>query len=93
MPIFDAKSIPAEVHSSTKDPEVTAFLKTRPMLGAHKSITDFVAVHESARGPKADICDRWNRGNGRTVGRAGTMLCRSCWSTFRPLRGTDGSGG
>lgn len=30
MPIFDAKSIPAEVHSSTKDPEVAVFLKTGP---------------------------------------------------------------
>ena len=38
MPIFDAKSIPAEVHSSTKDPEVAAFLKTGPVLGAHKPI-------------------------------------------------------
>ena len=49
MPIFDAKSIPAEVHSSTKNPKVTAFLKTRPVLGAHKPITDFVPVHVSAR--------------------------------------------
>ena len=28
MPIYDAKSIPAEVYSGTKDPEVAAFLKT-----------------------------------------------------------------
>jgi acetyl esterase len=38
MPIYDAKSIPAEVNSSTKDPEVAAFLKTGPVLGAHKPI-------------------------------------------------------
>jgi acetyl esterase len=38
MPIFDAKSIPAEVNSGTKDPEVAAFLKTGPVLGAHKPI-------------------------------------------------------
>ena len=36
MPIHDAKSIPAEVFSSTKDPEVATFLKTGPVLGAHK---------------------------------------------------------
>jgi hypothetical protein len=30
MPVYNAKSIPAEVHSSTKDPEVAAFLKTGP---------------------------------------------------------------
>jgi len=33
MPVYNAKSIPAEVHSSTKDPEVAAFLKTGPVLG------------------------------------------------------------
>jgi len=38
MPVYNAKSIPAEVHSSTKDPEVAAFLKTGPVLGAHKPI-------------------------------------------------------
>jgi hypothetical protein len=27
MSVYDAKSIPAEVNSSTKDPEVAAFLK------------------------------------------------------------------
>ena len=32
MPIHDAKSIPAEVFSSTKDPEVAALLKTGPVL-------------------------------------------------------------
>jgi hypothetical protein len=31
MPIYDAKSIPAEVNSGTKDPEVAAFLKTGPV--------------------------------------------------------------
>jgi hypothetical protein len=30
MPVYNAKSIPAEVHSSTKDPEVAVFLKTGP---------------------------------------------------------------
>jgi len=32
MYVYDAKSIPAEVNSSTKDPEVAAFLKTGPVL-------------------------------------------------------------
>lgn len=32
MSVYDAKSIPAEVNSSTKDPEVAAFLKTGPVL-------------------------------------------------------------
>ncbi|MFY9896493.1 MAG: hypothetical protein WAK67_01735 [Xanthobacteraceae bacterium] len=40
MPVYNAKSIPAEVHSSTKDPEVAAFLKTGPVLGVHKPIHD-----------------------------------------------------
>jgi len=31
MSVYDAKSIPAEVNSSTKDPEVAAFLKTGPV--------------------------------------------------------------
>ena len=38
MPVYDAKSIPAEVNSSTKDPEVAVFLKAGPVLGAHKPI-------------------------------------------------------
>ena len=46
MPIYDAKSIPAEVNSGTKDPEVAAFLKTGPVLGAHKPIHGVhVSVH------------------------------------------------
>ncbi len=38
MPIYDAKSIPAQVGSSTKDPEIAEWLKTGPVLGAHKPI-------------------------------------------------------
>ncbi|MFZ0238425.1 MAG: hypothetical protein WAL37_13865 [Xanthobacteraceae bacterium] len=40
MPVYNAKSIPAEVQSRTKDPEVAAFLKTGPVLGVHKPIHD-----------------------------------------------------
>jgi acetyl esterase len=47
MPIFDAKSIPAEVYSSTKDPEVAAFLKTGPVLGAHKPIHEQRVEHNA----------------------------------------------
>jgi acetyl esterase len=47
MPIYDAKSIPAEVHSSTKDPEVAAFLKTGPVLGAHKPIHEQRVEHNA----------------------------------------------
>ena len=47
MPIFDAKSIPEEVHSSTKDPEVAAFLKTGPVLGAHKPIHEQRVEHNA----------------------------------------------
>ena len=32
MSVYDAKSIPAEVNGSTKDPEVAALLKTGPVL-------------------------------------------------------------
>jgi acetyl esterase len=38
MPIFDAKSIPQRVHSSTMDSEVGQWLKTGPVLGSHKPI-------------------------------------------------------
>ena len=47
MPIFDAKSIPVEVNSSTKDPEVAAFLKTGPVLGAHKPIHEQRVEHNA----------------------------------------------
>ena len=38
MTVFDARSIPDEVHSSTKDPEIAEWLKTGPVLGAHKPV-------------------------------------------------------
>src|SRR5258707_12931079 len=38
MPIYDAQSIPEKVYSSTKDPEIAEWLKTAPVLGAHKAI-------------------------------------------------------
>ena len=47
MPVYNAKSIPAEVHSSTKDPEVAAFLKTGPVLGAHKPIHEHRVEHNA----------------------------------------------
>src|ERR1700722_9544923 len=47
MPVYNVKSIPAEVHSSTKDPEVAAFLKTGPVLGAHKPIHEQRVEHNA----------------------------------------------
>jgi acetyl esterase len=38
MPIYRAQSIPEKVSSSTKDPEIAEWLKTAPVLGAHKPI-------------------------------------------------------
>ena len=38
MPIYNANSIPDKVESSTKDPEIAEWLKTGPVLGAHKPI-------------------------------------------------------
>src|SRR5258706_3740456 len=38
MPIYDAQSIPERVYSSTKDPEIAEWLRTAPVLGAHKPI-------------------------------------------------------
>ena len=38
MPIYDSKNIPSEVTSGTKDPEIAEWLKTGPVLGAHKPV-------------------------------------------------------
>jgi acetyl esterase len=38
MTICDARSIPDEVQSSTKDPEIDEWLKTGPVHGAHKPV-------------------------------------------------------
>ena len=38
MPIYDSKSIPSQVGSTTKDPEIAEWMKTGPVLGAHKPI-------------------------------------------------------
>src|SRR5262249_59145227 len=38
MPIYHAQSIPEKVYGSTKDPEIAEWLKTGPVLGAHKPI-------------------------------------------------------
>jgi acetyl esterase len=38
MPIYDAQSIPEKVYRSAKDPEIAEWLKTAPVLGAHKPI-------------------------------------------------------
>jgi len=38
MPVYDAASIPDKVGHSTKDPEIAEWLKTGPVLGAHKPI-------------------------------------------------------
>ena len=38
MPIYNSDTIPSEVSSGTKDPEIAEWLKTGPVLGAHKPI-------------------------------------------------------
>ena len=38
MPIYDARSIPDRVSSGVKDPEISEWLKTGPVLGSHKPI-------------------------------------------------------
>lgn len=38
MPIYDAKTIPSKVGSTIKDPEIAEWMKTGPVLGAHKPI-------------------------------------------------------
>lgn len=38
MPIYNAQSIPTKVESSTKDPEISEWLKTGPVLGSHLPI-------------------------------------------------------
>lgn len=38
MPVYDAKTIPSKVGSTIKDPEIAEWMKTGPVLGAHKPI-------------------------------------------------------
>lgn len=38
MPIYNGASIPQQVDRTTKDPEVAEWLKTAPVLGAHKPV-------------------------------------------------------
>ena len=38
MTIYNSETIPSEVSSGTKDPEIAEWLKTGPVLGAHKPI-------------------------------------------------------
>ncbi len=38
MPIYNASNIPEKVGSGSKDPEIAEWLKTGPVLGAHKPI-------------------------------------------------------
>ncbi len=38
MPVYTSKDIPSKVTSSSKDPEIAEWLKTGPVLGAHKPI-------------------------------------------------------
>ena len=45
--IFDARSIPDEVHSSTKDPEIAEWLKTGPVLGAHEPVHAQRRAHDA----------------------------------------------
>ena len=45
--IFDARSIPDEVGSSTKDPEIAEWLKTGPVLGAHEPVHAQRRAHDA----------------------------------------------
>ena len=47
MPIYDKNSIPESVSSSTKDAEIAAWLKTGPVLGAHKPIHEQRREHDA----------------------------------------------
>ena len=47
MPIYDARSIPGKVVSGLKDPEIAAWLKTGPVLGAHKPIHEQRREHDA----------------------------------------------
>ncbi len=47
MPIYTAKTIPEKVTSGTKDPAIAAWLKTGPVLGAHKPIHEQRREHDA----------------------------------------------
>ncbi len=47
MPIYDRSSIPETVTSSTKDPEIAEWLKTGPVLGAHRPIHEQRREHDA----------------------------------------------
>ena len=47
MPIYDAQSIPVKVTSGIKDPEIAEWLKTGPVLGAHKPIHEQRREHDA----------------------------------------------
>ena len=50
MTIYDGKSIPHGVASGTKDPEIAEWLKTGPVLGAHKPIHIWRREHDTFGG-------------------------------------------
>ena len=47
MTIYNAKSIPGKVVSGVKDPEIAEWLKTGPVLGAHKPIHEQRREHDA----------------------------------------------
>lgn len=47
MPIYDAKTIPLKVESSVKDPEISAWLASGPVLGSHKPIHEQRREHDA----------------------------------------------
>ena len=47
MTIYDARSIPDNVTSGTKDPEIALWLETGPVLGAHKPIHEQRREHDA----------------------------------------------
>ena len=60
MPVYDSKSIPEQVTSGTKDPEIAAWLRTGPVLGAHKPIQVQRREHDAfidANPPRVELVE------------------------------------
>ena len=85
MPIYDAKSIPREVYSSTKDPEVAAFLRTGPVLGAHKPIHVQRVEHNA-------FIDKVSPPIGKTAPRLGWASRQSSGARILSIQAGTGTG-
>ena len=52
MPIFNAKNIPEKVVGENKDPQISAWLKNGPVLGAHKPVHEQRREHDAFIDPQ-----------------------------------------